>query len=81
MTHQTEALNELVEEVNTLKLQKAQLEAELNQYHEQFERLQQQKYGSKSEKVPAEKLSLFNDVELVADESIEEPTYEDNLST
>lgn len=30
MTHQTEALNELVEEVNTLKLQKAQLEAELN---------------------------------------------------
>ena len=77
MTPQTIPYQEHIEEVNTLKIQKAQLEAELNWYREQFKRLQQQKYGSKSEKVPAEQLSLFNDAELEADESIEEPTYEE----
>src|SRR5690625_2627762 len=77
MTPQTIPYQELIEEVNTLKIQKAQLEVELNWYREQFKRLQQQKYGSKSEKVPAEQLSLFNDAELEADESIEEPTYEE----
>jgi len=66
-----------IEEVNTLKLQLAQVEAELNWYREQFKLLQRQKYSAKSEKVPKEQLSLFNEAEFESDESVEEPTYEE----
>lgn len=77
MASQMISYQEHIEEVNTLKLQLAQVEAELNWYREQFKLLQRQKYSAKSEKVPKEQLSLFNEAEFESDESVEEPTYEE----
>ncbi|WP_121639575.1 IS66 family transposase [Virgibacillus sp. Bac330] len=68
---------EYYQELNEkLELEKEELEAKLKWYEEQFRLLQQQKFGSSSEKTNSDQLSLFNEVEDTSDSNHEEPTVE-----
>ncbi len=60
-----------------LEMEKEELEAKLKWYEEQFRLSQQQRFGSSSEKIHPDQLSLFNEVEATTDSTIEEPAIEE----
>ncbi|PAV31081.1 IS66 family transposase [Virgibacillus profundi] len=59
-----------------LEMEKEALEAKLKWYEEQFRLSQQRRFGSSSEQMHPDQLSLFNEAEVTADETVEEPTVE-----
>src|SRR5690625_7012188 len=65
-----------VDRTEKLEMEKEELEAKLKWYEEQFRLSQQQRFGSSSEKVNPDQLSLFNETEVTADSTVEEPTVE-----
>ena len=65
-----------IDRTEKLEMEKEELEAKLKWYEEQFRLSQQQRFGSSSEKINPDQLSLFNETEVTADTTIEEPTEE-----
>jgi transposase len=65
-----------IERAEKLELEKEALEAKLKWYEEQFRLSQQRQFGSSSEKIHPDQLSLFNETEVTTDSSVEEPTSE-----
>lgn len=59
-----------------LEMENEELEAELKWYKEQFRLSQQQRFGSSSEKTNPDQISLFNEAEVTADSTVDEPTVE-----
>lgn len=73
----TKTNENLKEENSILKQQVAELSLKLKWYEEQFKLAQQRKYGQSSDKINPKQLSLFNEAEKEADDTIEEPTVEE----
>ncbi|MED1603678.1 IS66 family transposase [Alkalihalophilus marmarensis] len=69
---------DLEKRVSSLEEQNAELTAKIKWYEEQFRLSKQRQFGTSSEKTNADQLELplFNEVEITADPSIEEPTVE-----
>lgn len=68
-------------EIENLKGQLEDAKKTLAGLVEQIKLANQQRFGSKSEKVRPDQLSLFNDMEAAADDSTAEPACEDILPT
>lgn len=71
-----DTIEQLQERCLTLEQQKADLEAKVKWYEEQFRLSQQKKYGASSERTHPDQLLLFNEAESEADPAHEEPTVE-----
>ena len=69
-------VDELQEKIKVLEQSNAELQAKVNWYEEQLRLNAQRRYGSSSEKVFPEQVSLFNEAEETADPKIEEPSIE-----
>ncbi|MFV8830583.1 IS66 family transposase, partial [Alkalihalobacterium sp. APHAB7] len=69
---------ELEERVSSLEKQNAELTAKIKWFEEQFRLSKQRQFGTSSEKTNADQLELplFNEAEISADPTIEEPTVE-----
>lgn len=72
----TMTLEELKKHCAQLEQQNAELLAKVNWFEEQFRLSRQMRFGRSSEKTPPEQLQLFNEAEVEAKPSIEEPTIE-----
>ena len=72
----THTIEELTITIQALEQQIAELNAKLKWYEEQFRLSQQKRFGSSSERTPAEQLSLFNEAEDTASPQAEEETIE-----
>jgi len=69
-------VDELQEKIKVLEQSNAELQAKVNWYEEQLRLNAQRRFGSSSEKVFPEQVSLFNEAEETADPKIEEPSIE-----
>nr|WP_156958527.1 IS66 family transposase [Virgibacillus sp. SK37] len=65
-----------MERTETLEMENEALEAKLKWYEEQFRLSQQRQFGSSSERIHPDQLSLFNETEVTADSAVEEPSVE-----
>jgi hypothetical protein len=63
----------LITENSKLKSKISELEALVKYYEEQFRLAKHRKFGASSEKSEYDQLSLFNEVEVTADENVPEP--------
>ena len=72
-----ESLEELQNQNAILTQTVEELTAKLNWYEEQFRLSQSRRFGSSSEKVHSEQLSIFNEAEKESRENIPEPTIEE----
>ncbi len=71
-----DTVEKLHTENDLLKQENAELKAKVNWYEEQIRLSRQKKFGSKSDRVDPEQLSLFNEAEQESDSKLEEPTIE-----
>ncbi len=76
MKKSKETIEYYIERTEKLELEKEELEAKLKWYEEQFKLSQQRQFGSSSEKINSDQLSLFNEAEDTANPTLEEPTFE-----
>ena len=74
-------LQESNQTITNLKVQLDEQQVEIERLHEQLRLANCRFFGSSSEQVVPEKLSLFNDVDFNADESVPEPKLEEVLDT
>lgn len=74
-------LQESNQTITNLKVQLDEQQVEIERLHEQLRLANCRFFGSSSEQVVPEKLSLFNDVDFSADESVPEPELEEVLDT
>lgn len=73
----TANMEELRQYATALEQQNAELTAKIHWLEEQFRLAQQRRYGASSERTPDEQVALvFDEVEVVADPTQEEPAYE-----
>ncbi|OPX87947.1 MAG: Transposase IS66 family protein [Pelotomaculum sp. PtaB.Bin104] len=72
-----QTIEELQNRCALLEQQNAQLQAKLTWFEEQFRLSRHQRFGSSSEKTPADQMQLFNEAEVEAKPSVEEPTFEE----
>ncbi len=69
----------LEQENSLLKQKNEELEAKVKYYEEQFKLNQAKKYGSSSEKIDHDQMTLFNEAEKLSAQPVEEPVAEDVL--
>ena len=76
--HPTLTIEELAKKNAALEKQNEALLAKLNWWEAQFRLSQQKKFGASSEKTNQDQLALtlFNEMEMTSDNSVEEPTLE-----
>lgn len=75
-TTSPETTEQLRARCESLEKEKAELNAKLKWFEEQFRLSKQRQFGASSEKTDGNQLSLFNEAEATADPAAEEPTVE-----
>lgn len=70
-------IEQLNDEILTLKQQNAELDARIKWYEEQFRLSRQRQFGASSEKTSAEQINLFNEAEDIGNPQLEEITIEE----